>query len=140
MNFVLDSSLTMAFVLQDEASPATDTILDSFGQGAKAFSPALWRWEVGNVLLMAERRKRITQAESHRHLTSLQSLPVELDDNAWREAWNTTLLLARSHQLTLYDAAYLELAIRRGVPLGSLDTDLRKAAKAEGVKLLPQKI
>lgn len=130
----------MAFVLQDEATAETDKILDSLGQGAKAFTPALWRWEVGNVLLMAERRKRITQAESHRHLASLQSLPVELDDNAWREGWNATPLLARKHNLTLYDAAYLELAIRRGVPLGSLDTDLRKAAKAEGVKLLPEKI
>ena len=140
MNFVLDSSLTMAFVLQDEATVETDKILDTFGQGAKAFTPALWRWEVGNVLLMAERRKRITQAESHRHLNSLQSLPVESDDNAWREAWNATPLLARKHQLTLYDAAYLELAIRRGVTLGSLDMDLRKAAKAEGVKVLPEKI
>lgn len=140
MNFVLDSSLTMAFVLQDEATAETDKILDILGQGAKAFTPSLWRWEVGNVLLMAERRKRITQAESHRHLNSLQSLPVESDDNAWREAWNATPLLARKHQLTLYDAAYLELAIRRGVPLGTLDMDLRKAAKAEGVKLFPEKI
>jgi predicted nucleic acid-binding protein len=140
VTFILDSSLTMAFVLQDEATAETDKILDSLGQGAKAFTPALWRWEVGNVLLMAERRKRITQAESHRHLTSLQSLPVELDDNAWREAWNATLLLARKHQLTLYDGAYLELAIRKGAPLGSLDSDLRKAAKSDGVKLLPEKI
>jgi predicted nucleic acid-binding protein len=140
VNFVLDSSLAMAFVFRDEATPETDQILDSLGQGAKAFTPALWRFEVGNVLLMAERRRRITQAECHRHLTSLQSLPVELDDNAWGEAWSATPLLARQRQLTLYDAAYLELAIRRGVPLGSLDGDLRKAAKAEGVKLLPERI
>ena len=130
----------MAFILQDEATADTDKILDRLGQGAKALAPALWRWEAGNVLLMAERRKRITPAESQRHLTLLQSLPVELDDDAWREAWNAAPLLAREHQLTLYDAAYLELAMRRGVPLGSLDTDLRKAAKAEGVKLLPEKV
>src|SRR3954467_14914620 len=113
----------MAFVLQDEANVETDKILDTLGQGAKAFAPVLWRWEVGNVLLMAERRKRITQTESHRHLTSLQSLPVELDDDSWREAWNATLLLARKHKLTLYDGAYLELALRKGVPLGSLESD-----------------
>ena len=140
MNFVLDSSLTMAFVLQDEATSDTDKILDSLGQGGKAFTPALWRWEVGNVLLVAERRRRITQAETQRHLTLLQALPVELEENALRESWNATILLARRHQLTLYDAAYLEIAMRLGLSLGSLDTDLRKAAKSEGVKMLPEKI
>ena len=140
MNFVLDSSLTMAFVLQDEANVETDKILDSLGQGGKAFTPALWRWEVGNVLLVAERRKRISQAEGHRHVTLLQALPIEVDDGALREAWNAAILLARKHQLTLYDAAYLELAIRLGLPLGSLDTDLRKAANSENVKLFLGKI
>jgi predicted nucleic acid-binding protein len=139
LNFVLDSSLAMAFVLADEATAETDKILDTLGQGAKAFTPALWRWEVGNVLLMAERRKRITAAQSSRHLAALQALPVETDEDASREAWNAGLLLARKHHLSLYDASYLELAIRRGVPLGSLDAELRKAAKAEGVKLLPEK-
>lgn len=140
MNFILDSSLTMAFVLADEATIETDKILDNLGQGGKAFAPALWRWEVGNVLLMAERRKRITAAESQHHLQLLQSLPVDLDENAWWEAWDATPRLARKHHLTLYDAAYLELAVRRGLPVGSLDTELRKAAKAEGLKLLPEKL
>ena len=92
------------------------------------------------ALVMAERRRRITAAESNRHLRSLPSLPVELDENAWQEAWQGTVLLARKHQLTIYDAAYLELGVRRGISLGSLDTDLRKAAKVEGVKLLPENI
>lgn len=140
MNFVLDASLTLAFVLQDEATTETDKILDSLGQGAKALTPALWRWEVGNAFLMAERKKRITPAESHRHLTSLGLLPVELDDNAWGESWNQTPVLARRHGLSLYDAAYLELALRRGLALGSLDHQLRTAARAEGVKILPEKI
>src|SRR6266404_4955212 len=111
----------MAFVFQDEVTAETDKILDSLGQGSKVFTPALWRWEVGNVLLLAERRKRISQAEAHRHFSLLQSLPVEVDDRAWHEAWQATFSLARKHQLTLYDAAYLELAIRRGSPLASLD-------------------
>ena len=140
MNFVLDASLTMAFVLADEATVETDDILDRLGEEGQAFTPALWRWEVGNVLLMAERRKRITGADSNRHLSTLEILPVEIDENAPREAWSAALLLARKHQLTLYDAAYLELAIRRGVALGSLDNDLRKAGKSEGVKLLPERI
>jgi predicted nucleic acid-binding protein len=138
LNFVLDCSLAMAFVLHDEATPDTDKILDSLGEGSRAFVPALWRWEVGNVLLMAERRKRITAAETSRHLTALQHLPIELDEDAWREAWSATALLARKHRLTVYDAAYLELAIRRGAALGSLDDDLRAASRAEAVALMPQ--
>ena len=140
MTFVLDASLAMAFVFEDEATPRTDRVLDDLGEGNEAVTLPLWPWEVGNVLLMAERRKRITVADSNRHLSALQSLPIAMDENSSREAWNASLLLARAHQLTLYDAAYLELAIRLGAPLGSLDTELRKAAKAEGVKLLPEKL
>ena len=138
MNFVLDSSLTMAFVFADEATADTDKLLDSLGQGAKALTAPLWRWEVGNALLMAERWRRVTAADSQSHLTALQVLPVELDDGASREAWHAAMLLARKHQLTLYDAAYLELAMRHGLPLGSCDMELRKAAKSEGVKTLPE--
>ena len=99
----------MAFVFSDEATAGTDEILDSLGRGAKAFTPALWRWEVGNVLLMAEKRKRITAADSRRHLNALQRLPIEQDEDFPREAWNATPILARKHGLTVYDAAYLEL-------------------------------
>jgi predicted nucleic acid-binding protein len=70
----------------------------------------------------------------------LQGLPVEIDDGSSREAWSGSLTLSRKHQITVYDAAYLELAVRRSLPLGSLDAALRKAAKGEGVKLLPEKI
>ena len=139
MNFVLDSSLTFAFLFADEATDNTDKLLYALGQGGSAFVPALWHWEVGNGLFQAERRKRITPADTNRHLTALRSLPVETDENATGEAWNSTLLLARKHGLTIYDAAYLEVAIRHGLPLGSLDAELRKAAKTEGVKVLPDK-
>src|SRR5262245_41540024 len=128
--FVLDASLALSFVLKDESTPATDAILDGFGEGAVAYVPALWRWEVGNALLMAQGRKRITAADANRHLAHLRNLPIELDDGASEEAWSATLLLAQKHDLTLYDAAYLEAAIRNGVALASLDTELRAAAKA----------
>jgi len=140
MNLVLDSSLALTFVLEDEATPESDAILDSLGSGALAHVPALWRWEVANGLLMAERRKRITSAENHRHLAHLKALPIELDASAFEEAWSGTQALARKHKLTIYDAAYLEVAIRHGVALGSLDTGLRAAAKAEGVPLLPARL
>lgn len=137
MNFVLDCSLTAAFLLEDEATTETDEILDSFGRGAIAFVPALWRWEVANLLLMAERRKRIGSADVIRHLAQLKKMPIEVDDEALDQVWNTTSVLAQKHRLTAYDAAYLEVATRRTLGLGTLDTDLRKAAKAEKVPLLP---
>lgn len=137
MNFVLDSSLGLAFVLADEATTATDKVLDSLGKGAKAFVPALWRWEIGNALLMAQRRKRLVPAEVHRHLALLAALPIEPDEGAFEEAWTATLLLAQKHKLTCYDAAYLELALRSGIALATLDADLRSAAKSEKVALLP---
>ena len=139
MNFVLDSSLALSFVLKDETTAQTDQVLDSFGQGAKAFVPALWRWEVANALLMAERRKRLAPADVHRHLTQLNSLPIEVDDAALDQAWTATQLLAQQHKLSSYAAAYLEIAIRRAVALGSLDRELRAAAKAEKVFLFPVK-
>lgn len=138
--FVLDSSLALTFVLKDEATPESDAILDSLGHGAVAYVPALWRWEVANGLLMAERRNRITSAENYRHLTHLKALPIEVDALAFEEAWSGTNALARKHKLTIYDAAYLEAAIRHGVAFGSLDTALRAAAKAEKVPLLPEKL
>lgn len=138
MNFVLDASLTMAFVFRDEANGETDKVLDLLAQGSKAFTLPLWHWEVANLLIMAERRKRITAAETNRHLTHLRSLPIRIDEDASGEAWSATLLLARRYDLTAYDAAYLELAIRLGLPLGSLDSDLRAAARSEGAKVLPR--
>lgn len=139
MNFVLDSSLALAFVFEDEASPDTDRILDRLGQGSIALVPALWRWDVANALAFAERRGRITPAQVQRHLTHLQCLPTEVDERSTEEAWKATCGLARKHGLTVYDAAYLEMAVRHGVPLASLDAELRAAGKAEGVPLLPPK-
>ena len=136
MNFALDSSFALAWVLEDESSLRTDQALDSLGQGAKALVPALWRWEVANALRHVERSKRATVAQINEHFQLLQSLPIEVDDSSFDLAWTSTPLLARKHKLTIYDAAYLELAIRRGVPLASLDVELAAAAKAEHVKLL----
>lgn len=139
MNFVADCSITMAWILRDEATPATDQVLDLLGRGASASVPALWRWEVSNVLLLAERRKRVTKGEANAHLSRLGALPIEHDEIAVNQAWNVTHLLAQKHKLTSYDAAYLELALRRNLPLASLDAALRAAAKAEKVELLPEK-
>lgn len=138
MNFVADCSIAMAWLLKDEATEETDEVLDLLGRGASAVVPALWRWEVSNVLLMAERRRRITKGEVNSHLSLLGSLPIVPDEMATNQAWNSTYLLAQKHGLTSYDAAYLEVALRRGLPLASLDSQLRQAAKAEKLDVLPE--
>lgn len=140
MNFIADCSITMSWLLRDEATPATDKVLDSLGSGSTALVPALWRWEVSNVLLIAERKKRITRSEAASHLSLLSTLPIEIDESSSAQAWRGTHLLAQKHKLTSYDAAYLELAVRKGFALASLDEALRIAAKAEKIDLIPERI
>jgi predicted nucleic acid-binding protein len=119
VNFVLDSSLALAFVLEDEA---------------------LWSWEVVNVLVLAQRHTRITEAQALRHAAQLKALPIETDEAAQEAGWGVTRMLAHKHKLSAYDASYLEIAIRRALPLGTLDAELRAAAKAEKIPVLPEKI
>jgi predicted nucleic acid-binding protein len=139
MNFVVDASFALAWVLKDEATLETDKILDSLGRGARAFVPALWRWEIANALLNVERRKRATNMEVGRHLTLLQTFPIEVDEAAVDQAWTATQSLAQQYRLTSYDAAHLELAIRRGLPLATLDDALEVAARAENLAVLTGK-
>lgn len=138
LEFVLDSSVTMTWFFDDEATPATDELLDGLNQDARAVVAAHWALEVGNTLLMAERRKRATVAESSQFLAILEALPIEPDPHTIDRASTTTLALARTHGLTLYDSAYLELAMRRSLPLATLDKALRAAAKKTGVSSLPK--
>jgi predicted nucleic acid-binding protein len=96
----------------------------------------LWRIEVANVLEMKVRGRRNDAVFRDNALTNLSLLPISIDQETDRQAWGATLRLAERHRLTLYDAVYLELALRRGIPLATLDIELRAAAKAEGVGLL----
>ena len=100
---------------------------------AVAVVPSLWAYEVGNVLLLGERRKRSNAVETSRWVAMLMALPIELDAAAPRQVLDAVLPVARSHDLTVYDAAYLELALRRGLRLASLDDKLLVAAQAAGV-------
>ena len=95
-----------------------------------------WPLEVDNALLMGERRKRSTEADTIKWTGILASLPIAIDGETNSHAWSDTLSLARGHHLSAYDAAYLELAIRRGLPLATIDGKLRTAAQAVGVALL----
>lgn len=136
-DFVLDCSVTMTWFFVHEASRETDELQAGLAGKATAIVPLHWRLEVGNVLLVAERRKGKTRPETERFLALLEALSIETDEQADKRAHAHILALARDHKLTTYDAAYLDLALSRGVALASLDTDLRAAAKKLGVKVLP---
>jgi len=97
--------------------------------------PPLWPLEVANALLVGERRSRITPAETARFLAILATFPITVDDETVAHAWLDTMHLARAQNLSSYDAAYLELALRRGLPLAALDGKLKTAAQAVGVPL-----
>ena len=133
--FVLDNSIVMAWSFEDEVNEYADAVLERLAE-TRAIVPALWPLEVANALLMGERRKRSTEAETLKWTGILRSLPIVIDSETNSHAWSDTLNLAHGHHLSAYDAAYLELAIRRGLPLATLDGKLRTAAEAVGVAVL----
>ncbi len=135
MMFVLDCSVAVAWLFEDETSRETDALLDALRLDA-ALVPALWHLEVGNVLTMAERRGRITPSQVAASLELLAALPIRTESLQPRLIPGI-VALARNERLTAYDAAYLDLALRHGLPLATLDEALRKAAHRLQVPLLP---
>jgi len=135
VTLVIDASLTLSWYFEDERTPAADALLDQV-TNTGAVVPSLWRLETANGLQVAIRRKRIDATFRDRALTHLTRLPITVDPETDAYAWTTTLQLADRFQLTLYDAAYLELAQRRALPLATLDSALRPAAEALGLTLL----
>jgi len=134
-SFIIDCSMTMAWCFPDEATVKSSQLLDRL-EAETVLVPSLWFLEVTNVLAIAERRKRITAVKADQFLSLLDNFDIEVDDTAAGRAFHHLLLLCRSHRLTSYDAVYLDLAMRRNLALASLDDDLRREAKALGVKLL----
>jgi len=135
VSLVIDSSATLSWVYSQETTEAIAEVL-ALMRDKGAWVPALWRLEVANVLQMNVRRGRHDAAFRDTALADLAVLPISIDADTDRQAWGATLRLAERHRLTLYDAAYLELAQRRGMPLATLDSELRDAATVEGVLLL----
>ena len=132
--FVLDCSVTMAWCFDDEATSYTNGVRDRLVD-VRAIVPALWPIEVANATIVSERRKRLDEARGSRFLSLLSSLPIIVDGETAARAWADTMHLARAHNLSAYDATYLELAIRLGLPLACLDGKLKAAAAAVGVSL-----
>jgi predicted nucleic acid-binding protein len=134
--FVIDASAALAWCFDDESTEATRALLDRF-EHEHAEVPSLWHLEVANALAMAGRNGRITPARTSEFIALIGGLPIVVDEQTPSLALSTVLDLARSERLSAYDASYLELAMRRGVPLATKDTDLVKAAQRVGVTLLP---
>jgi predicted nucleic acid-binding protein len=137
MSLVLDSSVTLAWIYSDESTLPVKTVFERV-TSTGAWVPGLWRLEVANVLEMAVRRGRVPSSFRDITLADLALLEIRTDPDTNQHAWGATAQLAKRHRLTAYDAAYLELALRRGLPLATLDEELRAAGAAEGVELLGQ--
>lgn len=134
MSLVIDSSITLAWFFEDERTERADAVMRQVAKTG-AVVPSLWRLEIANGLQSAVRRKRINAQFRDASLADLRSFPIAVDSETDRHAWASTLGLAERFQLTLYDAAYLELAQRLRSPLATLDQELRVACRAVGVVL-----
>jgi predicted nucleic acid-binding protein len=132
--FVLDCSVAMTWCFEDEADLFADSVLAGLATD-EAVVPGIWPVEVANVLAMCERWGRVNAAEIATFVNLLNSLPIRIDDQTAKNAFGEAFRLARTHRLTAYDAAYLELALRSGCPLASLDTPLNETAAGLGVAL-----
>jgi len=135
-HFVIDASVAVAWCFADETTGFTEKVLELASKAAEVCVPPLWPFEVANALLAAERRKRITAAQATSFLSRIVGLPVVVELQQVSRAHDQVLSLARLHGLTVYDAAYLELAMGRGLPLATLDDRLKQAAIAAGTALI----
>jgi predicted nucleic acid-binding protein len=135
MSFVLDASITMAWLFEDEATSQTETLLDRLG-AEEAVVPSLWPYEIANVLIVAERRKRITEAQGRHFTRLLSNLPIRVMEASSAAIWDGAINAATRYGLTVYDAAYLDLAMREGLSLATQDKALRAAAEKSGITLL----
>ena len=134
--FVIDASVALAWCFDDEATESSRALLDRF-ENEQAAVPSLWHLELANALALGERNRRITPARTSEFVALIVGLPIVVDEQTPNRALSAVLELARSERLSAYDASYLELAMRRGIPLATKDDDLAKAARRAGVMLLP---
>jgi predicted nucleic acid-binding protein len=133
--FVLDSSVALAWALPRQQTTRTKALLAQTTDHG-ALTTSLWPIEVANVLMIYERRGQMTTAQRMSAVGFYTSLPIEIDDQTTVRAWSSAFELALAHKLTLYDAGYLELSLRTGLPLATLDQDLSRAASSCGVPVL----
>ena len=134
--FVVDASVVLTWCFPDENAALAEHVADRFKQGDTALAPSFWPHEVLNALLAGERRKRISGTLVRSFLDDLAALPVALEQFPAEVVFDRIQSLSRTHRLTAYDAAYLDVALESGLPLATLDDDLIGACKKAGVKLV----
>lgn len=137
MNFVLDASVTMSWLLSDADSSDRQYaagLLESLKRGATAMVPVTWALEVANVLARGEAKRTVSEAQINAFVEMLAGAPIESDAATHAQALGDTLDLARRYRLSSYDASYLELALRMALPIATLDDDFRKAAHKAGIR------
>ncbi len=132
-HFVLDCSVTLAWFFDDETSAYAEAVQQSLTE-LTAVVPPIWPLEVANALVVGERRKRTTEAKSTKFIELLGTMPIRVNEETAVAVWTDRIRLARSYGLSVYDAAYLELAVRRSIPLASLDKRLKATAAKLGVQ------
>ena len=134
--FVLDCSVTMAWILRDDHMNDDADVILKMLEEKKAKVPTIWPLEVANVLCMAERQKKLTALEVSEFKEFLSELPIHIDHDTSLRTMGSIYLLAKTERLTVYDAAYLEIAIRENTPIATFDKELKNAAKKNGVTVL----
>ncbi|MFO7976712.1 MAG: type II toxin-antitoxin system VapC family toxin [Candidatus Hydrogenedentota bacterium] len=135
---VVDNSVVMGWCFEDEANAYGDAVLECLDKG-EAFVPAIWPLEVGNVLLVAERKGRLGKADVVRFVELLGELPISVDQETPERMLTAVFILARDTGLSTYDASYLDLAMRLDLPIATRDQSLLKAARKCGVDVLSKK-
>ena len=134
-SFVIDNSVVMSWCFKDEKNNYSDQILDKL-EFSTAIVPSIWPLEVGNVLLVAERKNRLIQADSIRFIALLTELPIVFEPESPGRMMNEIVNIARAYNLSTYDASYLDLSMRKGISIATLDKNLLKAAKQSKVSLV----
>ena len=132
--FVIDNSVVMAWCFEDQTNKYTEAVLERL-MASEALAPGIWPLEVGNVLLIAERKKILNKSDVVRFLSLVRSLPIIVEQESSGRMLMEIVALAREHRLSTYDASYLDLAMRRGLPLATQDKALARAAKKCGLSL-----
>jgi len=134
--FVIDASVALCWYLERQKTEFTESVLNRLAEGDEGCAPAIWPLEMVNALTISCRQKAITADQLEMFILDVKDLPVEIDAGGISRSYSSVFRLCRAHQLSSYDAAYLDLAQIEAIPLATLDKNLRTAAKAAGVRLL----
>ena len=138
MNFVLDASVALCWLLGDGTASIRTyavSVLEAMkAEGNRAVVPVIWNLELANVIAKAEQKGLLVEAQSEAFLEMLAGLDIDIDSDTVSTALSDTLQIARRYRLSAYDASYMELSLRSGIPLATLDQDLQKAARRAGIK------